>query len=412
LKSLNVRELVSPQETGQTIRDSQSSGGGDPYDEEDDDEDASDHISAPAGHVREISNRTIQQYKNMIQSMRRSFLADSPEGSEELVAPVELVDHLLSRVKHLRPKTFINYRCALLYWMNTLPASSDIHHAKLLLEVGVPKFGYKSIVGPKSHKSTKSVGNDASLYSRSSSRARTFEKKHFERLIHYLGKLSSKRESPGRGVKAGSSNRPHELMLWLKSGLASGLRPAEWEFAKWEDRSRGVLLVKNAKKKVGTYALPHLSSHPVQEQKFRRVNILPDDQIWVEQHLESVRRHLLSGEPFSKYYTNNRIYLNRACQDLFGSDREPLTLYMMRGQFGANLKRSGMPLDEVAITMGCSPNVSSGSYGKKKHGHRSGQREKVAHRETDMASQEPKSPLGSQAPRSASGEGDVTSGQS
>src|SRR5690606_21940351 len=138
----------------------------------------------------------------------------------------------------------------------------------------------------------------------------------------------------------------------------------------------GDLLVRTAKRKMDTNALPSIAGLPPPEIKERIVHIDPDDRIWVDQHLASVRRHLLSGEPYSAYYNNNRVYLWSVCRDVFGEGKPAFTLYMMRGQFAANRKRRGLPREDVAASMGCAPKVTSTYYGNKLYGHRSIQPEK------------------------------------
>lgn len=315
--------------------------------------------SPPPGHPRTVSKDTIEQYAKMVKIMRKRYLRDHPSFRLEDVSPTELADHLISRSSTLRPKTFINYRCALLYWINTSPQTSDTGIARLILQNGTPKNGYKGTRGPKQNDKIR----PATLYSTKSSRPRTFEKKHFEKLIAEL----NYRSGPTSDHRV--TSRANELLLWLKAGLASGLRPVEWAKARWVDKEKGDLLVHTAKTKAGTYALPNLSGLPPPEPKTRIVKISPEDIFWVDQHLNRVKIHLQMGKPFKSYYDNNRIYLWEVCRDLFGNRRPPFTLYLMRGQFAANKKRSGMPVDEVAMQMGCSPRIASVAYGKLVYGH-------------------------------------------
>lgn len=312
-------------------------------------------VNPPAGHPRKVLPKTAEQYLSYVKTLRKQFLASSPEAHHRDVLPIDLVEYLISRAPHLRPKTFINYRCGLLYWLGTLQETSETHHARLVLQVGVPKSGYK---GPKPR-------STSSLYSSRSSRPRTFERRRFNRLIAELTKRSAPTED------SYTRRRPSELMVWLHAGLASGLRPVEWATAKWLDREKGELLVKTAKRKTDVNALPVIAGLPPPPEKERIVQIDPNDRIWVEQHLVNVRRHLLSGEPFESFYNNNRVYLWSVCRDLFGEGKPPFTLYMMRGQFAANRKRRGIPIGDVAASMGCAPRVSSTYYGKRQYGHSS-----------------------------------------
>ncbi len=328
------------------------------YDHSEEEFEAQNFISGVApsktpGLERKLLPRTIAQYLGYVKTMRRKFLASSPEAHERDVLPVDLVDFLISRAPSLRPKTVINYRCGLLYWLGTLPETPDVHHARLVLQVGMPKTGYKG----NKPKTT------STLYSSKSSRPRTFERRRFEKLTAEL----NRRMGPSPDQR--KNRRPVELLFWLKAGLATGLRPIEWETARWRDRQQRQLLVKTAKRKSDINALPSLKDAPVKEYQERIVTVDEHDVIWVEQHMASVRRHLLSGEPFAHYYNNNRVYLWSVSRDLFG-DKPPFTLYLMRGQFAANRKRRADP-DEVAREMGCAPKVASTYYGKKRYAHSS-----------------------------------------
>lgn len=72
-------------------------------------------------------------------------------------------------------------------------------------------------------------------------------------------------------------------MVWLQVGLASGLRPVEWERAKWLDQSRGQLLARTAKRKTGVNSLPTLSELPPLGQNERVAEVDPEDRIWMDQ---------------------------------------------------------------------------------------------------------------------------------
>jgi len=313
----------------------------------------------PGGaHPRTISPRTVEQYMNFVKTLRRKFMRIHGESAARDVRPIDLVEYLISQTPRIRPKTFISYRCGLLYWLGTLPDSPDVHHARLVLQVGAPKQGFK---GPKRNEGGQNTS--ATLYSRKSSRPRTFRRKDFERLLadlHRRALLKSHTSKPGRAT---------ELLLWLRAGLASGLRPCEWEKARWLDKDEGKLLVTTAKRKLGTYALPSISHLSQQEEKTRIVSIAPEDREWVAQHMNCVRHHLLTQEPFRTYYNNNRSYLWQVCKELFGASRPPFTLYMMRGQFSANRKKSGQPPEDIATEMGCSIEMTQTCYGRKSAGH-------------------------------------------
>lgn len=318
------------------------------------------------GHTRKISPHTVELYLRYVKTIRKKLLESQGGIHEREPQPVDLADWLVSNAHRFRPKTAINYRSGLLYWLNTLPETPEVHHARLILQVGMPKDGYR---GPKPE-------TTSTLYSSKSIRPRTFALARFNALIAELSARA------GTTLDTRTRRRPAELLMWLRAGLASGLRPVEWELARWHDKEARQLLVRTAKRKLGENALPNLKGMPAPSHQDRIVTIDAQDVIWVDQHMAAVKRHLQSGEPFSAYYNNNRIYLWSICRELFG-EKPPFTLYLMRGQFAANKKKLASPQD-VAAMMGCAPHVASTYYGKKRYAHRSaikdtqGQNEKSA----------------------------------
>lgn len=316
------------------------------------------------GHPRKISPDTERQYHKFIKVMRRAFLDQNPNPNQDHdVTPTELVDFLYTSAHKYRPKTFINYRSALVYWVNTQAASPDVLHAKLMLQEGMPRSGFKS---------HREGAPPASLYSSRSQRKRTFKKRDLDKL---LAELSARTQAAQKDNRR--SDRANELLLWVRAGLASGLRPSEWETARWHDESKGELLVDVAKTKWDTPALPTLAGTPPAKPRTRIVTIYESDRLWVDQHLHFVSRHLNTGEPFSKYYNNNRNYLRLVCHDIFPNRPIPFTLYALRGQFAANRKKVNS-LEAVAEEMGCAPPKAGTYYGKASHAHSSsgGQRHK------------------------------------
>ena len=323
----------------------------DPDDGYDDDLEPA-HILPPRSHPRPISEKTAKLYASYVKTLRKRYMETHPEAHVRDVTPLDLVENLLAQTSNLRPKTFGSYRSGLLHWLNTIPSSPYVLHARLVLDTGVPLNGYKGT----------RPGKTASLYSSRSQRPRTFSRKNFEKLAGELNRRAAK-------IGDGRSNRrAGELLMWLRAGLASGVRPAEWETATWQDKSKGELLVHTAKAKLA-YALPSLKDVEPARNKTRVVMIDPDAIIWVDQHLIAVRKHLRQGRSFNSYYQNNRMYLSQTCIELFGVEGPRFTLYMMRGQFAANRKRSGKTIEQVGAEMGCNANTASTCYGNRVSGH-------------------------------------------
>lgn len=306
------------------------------------------------GHPRVVSEKTKGIYSDHIKALRKKMHESNPiEFERRVETPIDLVDFLLSRAHTLRPNTFSSYRSALIYWLNQQTQCPEVHQAMQALDANSPRNGFKGV----------KPGETATLYSTRSQRKRTFKQKDFQKFIEELNARSS--QCNRRRAAIASS-----LMFWLQAGLATGLRPIEWEKAHWHDKSKGVLFVYTAKAKHD--ASPILGSDYAYDpaQKTRLVNVDEDSIFCVDQHLLRVRMHMLQGQPFETYYNNVRTYLWNLNRKVFG--RNMFTLYMMRGQFAANMKGSGLKSDEVGELMGCSPSVTRSNYGKCTAAHRNG----------------------------------------
>lgn len=299
-------------------------------------------------HPRKISELTRRTYEQHLRSLRARFLKANPHVDE--ASPVDLVEFLINRYARLRPKTVLIYRSALLFCFRSLMADDpEVEQACLMLKYGLPKEGYRG----------KKNGQTVSLYSNQSLHKRTFPRRDFERLLRFLGERNT--------------DAADEMIDWLLAGLATGLRPAEWEYAKWADSHRTQLRVRTLKRHLDKPTLPGLSQSTLDQfpkTEFRLVPVHSSARETVDAHLRSVAAHMYSGEPFSRLYEARRRYLRRACHDCFGDKGPVFTLYMMRGQFSANAKKVAS-VDDVAQLMGCMPKRVMTNYGSRKAGHRS-----------------------------------------
>ena len=302
---------------------------------------------------RPLTQKTKTLYLRYVKTLHKRYSAVHPESQKRDANPMDLVDLLLGQYKSLRPKTFNSYRTGLLYVLSTYDPDNIVQHAVQKLTSNYPRDGYKG------HR----PGVTATKYSQRSMRARTFERQKFEKLKAALIQSSSRLND------ASTSNRPSELLLWLEAGLASGLRPVEWHTAQWQDIKKGELLVRTAKEKP-IYTLPHISHLTPLKNQTRVVQIEQAAILAVNEHQLSVQRHLDTGATFQQYYNNNRNYLHLICLEIFGPTGKKFTLYMMRGQYAANMKKAGFSLEEVGQQMGCGWHVASVNYGNKSAGHR------------------------------------------
>jgi hypothetical protein len=327
-------------------------------------------ISATSGKpfgpaVQRVSDSILHRYHKAVDSLWRRIVAED-RGSHmyRVVGPLEIVDLLLRRAPEMRPSTWNTTRAAVLYWLEGLPQNEDVMQSRVILLTGCPKDGFK---GPK-------PGTTATRYSSKSQRKRTFSKREFDRLLRYLDKraLDSQRTlSPGALVGA-----------WLRAGLASGLRPVEWEHAAWADDSKSKLRVKTAKQRQRkadwTAGIARLEIDPgpevaeeLQPPKYRLVSIDEPDREAVGEFMTMLHSLLEEGEQYQDIYNRVRKYLWNSSLAVFGQEGSRFSLYLMRGQFGSNRKaRQGTAA--TAGEMGNSPLKASGYYGKVIHAHRAG----------------------------------------
>lgn len=323
----------------------------------------------PAPKQRIISPKTRIHYGNITKLLHRLALEQKDNGHLFDASPLDVVNYLFSQRARFRPKTFLMYRTALVWWIPFLPVNGVTQRAWTKLHEKLTINGYKDGKGQK--------GN-TTLYSKRSSRKRTVSKKRFNKLLDELThRVSSARTHVER-------KRAAELQYWLLAGLATGLRPVEWSQAHWRNKEAGELNVITAKRKLDNYGLPHIAHLEDEEYMPVRVVVIDDeaDIPWVDLHMKSVQAYLQADEDnvFSRYYDNNRLYLRNVCRSIFPSG-ENVTLYMLRGQFAANRKISGQPREELAGEMGCSADYTSTAYGKQIYGHRHLKGKRLAERE-------------------------------
>lgn len=328
----------------------------------------------PAAQASHLSKISIQAYgassKRLLKlALRnRAIAAKGNEGSnltDKKVTYIELVDALLGCATTWRPNTWRNHRSALKFFLQGQPLTLSIQAALDKLEANTPKSGYKG------HK----PNTVATMYSKKAVRKRSVPQRNLNRMIVYLESL----DSP-RGDKTAN-----ELATWLRAGLATGLRPCEWEYAAWSGYEQGLLEVKNAKRK-GKPALAVMGNvdpaRGLNSNRTVQISIGLDagvheqgkpetsgERYWVEKHLRNVAECLNQGLAFKTYYDRIRRFLHTSNQIVFSYPADFMTLYQLRGQFAANRKKS-KGLTGAAFDLGINPDTASSYYGKSVYAHR------------------------------------------
>jgi hypothetical protein len=274
----------------------------------------------------------------------------------------DLVVALLSKVSVWRPNTWRNHRSALKFWLHGQPFTVSIQGALDKLADETPRTGFK---GNKS-------GAVTTIYSKTAVRKRTVPPRNLERMLKFLDDHSEN----------SSVRTPRQLAIWIRAGLATGLRPCEWEGADWANYDNAILDVKNRKRHDGMMAMPNIApSRAAESHRSIQVNGISrfavsngvdkeefDDRYWVNLHLRNVMEHLESGNSYKSYYERVRQYLIVANQQVFKNRTDFITLYQLRGQFAANRKKA-KGVEGAAADLGINPHTAIGYYGNKQYAH-------------------------------------------
>lgn len=152
------------------------------------------------------------------------------------------------------------------------------------------------------------------------------------------------------------------LLVWLLAGVATGLRPNEWQTAKLSERDGRILLTcENFKaNEVRSYA---------KERTIDITDIPPPYLTAVKEHIKTVG--IMLEKNLYDIYSKGCADLLRLCnKKLWPKRKANITLYTGRHQFSANAKAED-ECDEVtrAAMMGHKTTVTSReSYGRTRHG--------------------------------------------
>lgn len=269
-----------------------------------------------------------------------------------LIKPMDVVDYLNWRrlpqpgLPAISESTWYSYRSALL-WDFSRTQQADFILACKELESLTEKAKHDPVIAQSTAKRARKGGIKAA---------------DLKRLIDQLGTMNRKM---GWGRRT---------QYWLQAGIATGLRPGEWEFARWADEQQNLLIAPTTKVKASpaAYARPRWSGQapagqedgaaelpfgerpsrpePPAHLPLRAIPVEPIDRLFVAEHLSSIQQAAEMGCPFAMYQEYCRQTLWRACRQLWGGTKR-YALYQARHQFSAN-SRGRLSPDELAAAMG------------------------------------------------------------
>jgi len=286
---------------------------------------------------------TIKKYMarahQILLTIPESYMANPDAG----LHPLETAKYCRDRAPDLRSSSLRSYKAALICYMQVMaeqyPESSDDYLAGAKAIWDIPNT---------------LAASTTSLPKRTSS-----GKVKLVRLddLHRLSLAM---------VPTGTSDWQPRAFYWLVAGIASGLRPAEWESADIIEQSedRGLVIrLANAKNTNGRAS-----------GEFREIIVEPG---WMAEytlrHIAGVKEWLEEGRPFAAYYDESRVALYRSIRKLWPKDtHRHYSLYSGRHQFCANVKRVGHNKKIVAKMMGhASTRTAEAHYGRRINGHTS-----------------------------------------
>lgn len=301
--------------------------------------------------AKQVSLSTLKAYEASLKAMtnwsqqKRTIDAEGTAFVDPLVATTDML------ARHdISARAKLNYRSALLWHLDqkTDLTERDTQARAMLCDKDVLPTKNKQQQGP------------------------VVPEKDLKTILSHLEAMANKKSN---GIAA-------MTVTWIKAGLATGLRPAEWLDASWATKDKKALQTISAKTKVGQVAYlqkPHdgLSSQAMQPMLMREIPLLDDaDKEAVEKMLNLIANkvpgHLPRAErqdALNTLYLSIKQRLYTACKDLY-KGKKKYSLYAFRRQFSANAKAAVGP-DVTAELMGhfSAQSPSTGYYGKANQAH-------------------------------------------
>ena len=152
-------------------------------------------------------------------------------------------------------------------------------------------------------------------------------------------------------------------LVWLLSGIWTGLRPAEWQSAQLvinatSDIELHVINAKNTNgRSHGDERIVHLSNMSLLEFEILRL------------HIANIVSAKDKGIAFDDFYQHCRDCLYQANRKLWPKRRKFISLYSSRHQFSADAKKSGLSREAIAALMGHASVETAGiHYGRRSSG--------------------------------------------
>lgn len=305
-----------------------------------------------------VSEQTLEAYAKISNRLYRKWLK---ENGYDINIPFEhndavlFVRWMIARKPEWKAKTWRLYRQSVYVMLTDYMASGQGNY----IEQAIEMIQEDSIVRAKDAKTGKKnnfdVADGKSKDNTSSLKYKKFPINDLKKVIAWL-RFKSR------------SSMTHNLEIWMRATLLTGLRPSEW-------KGTDLITIEDSSTLYGRRVYLHVicakatNGRGFDVVRTLDLSTLPNTDIDIirEQSQKSLE-YFLVGD-FNEYYRDCADLLKRACTTLWPKRKMRYSLYSCRHQAIANWKSSGMSKVEIAVLAGHASHETAGeAYGRKNNG--------------------------------------------
>ena len=297
-------------------------------------------FSIPTERTTETNDFYERKYRQLANQV--AALSGHPKGS--LVAPMRMVDYLISRRSHLSKRTWQVYKSACVAQFKRVSAA---HQGDSVIQ---QEFDHAAqVLSQETQEEALSRGTKGSAL-----KQKWVDGADHKKLMAWLKDQPTEPEPIASMVKT-----------WCESTLIAGLRPIEWARAEILTSPNGtrLLQVANAKHTQGRG-----------NGKLRHLDITacsPEELATLQDMIDIAGQFAQSEEGFAVHQKRLADFLYRAIRKVFPRRRPHITLYSYRHQFAAD-KKLVWSQPEVGALMGHASDRTAGmNYARRSRGRKS-----------------------------------------
>lgn len=297
-------------------------------------------FSIPTERTAETDDFYARKYRQLANQV--AALSGHPKGS--LVAPMRIVDYLISRRSHLSKRTWQVYKSACVAQFQSVSAANQGD------SVIQQEFDYAAqMLAQETQEEALSRGRKGSAL-----KQKWVDQGDHRKLMDWLKEQPADPEPIASMVKT-----------WCEATLIAGLRPIEWARAEIliDPAGRRLLQVANAKQTQGRGNGKH--------RHLDLTECSPDELASIQDMIDIAGQFAQSEDGFAYHQKRLADYLYRAVRKVFPRRRPHIALYSYRHQFAAD-KKLVWSQPEVGALMGHGSDRTAGmNYARRSRGRKS-----------------------------------------